>query len=141
MEGMSPSYKGHRYTVEVISHCVWQYFRFPLSFREAEELMLERGVIVSYETVRRWCLKFGQQYANGLRRRRPQPGGKWHLDEVFIKINGEQKYPNNVTTPWRLPGSARDQATVQSRSWRAIRAMPSVPEAASRTSATAALGG
>ncbi|MGW3661398.1 IS6 family transposase [Streptomyces sp. NPDC005151] len=89
---MSPSYKGHRYPVEVISHCVWLYFRFPLSFREVEELMLERGVIVSYETVRRWCLKFGQQYANGPRRRRPQPGDKWHLDEVFIKINGEQKY-------------------------------------------------
>ncbi|MCX4728654.1 IS6 family transposase [Streptomyces sp. NBC_01306] len=89
---MSPSCKGHRYPVEVISHCVWLYFRFPLSFREVEELMLERGVIVSYETVRRWCLKFGQQYANGLRRRRPQPGGKWHLDEVFIKIIGEQKY-------------------------------------------------
>ncbi|MGW3658784.1 IS6 family transposase [Streptomyces sp. NPDC005151] len=89
---MSPSYKGHRYPVEVISHCVWLYFRFPLSFREVEELVLERGVIVSYETVRRWCLKFGQQYANGLRRRRPQPGDKWHLDEVFIKINGEQKY-------------------------------------------------
>ncbi|MFD0622147.1 IS6 family transposase [Streptomyces sanglieri] len=89
---MSPSYKGHRYPVEVISHCVWLYFRFPLSFREVEELMLERGVIVSYETVRRWCLKFGQQYANGLRSRRPQPGDKWHLDEVFIKINGEQKY-------------------------------------------------
>ncbi|WP_329468387.1 IS6 family transposase [Streptomyces sp. NBC_01431] len=89
---MSQSYKGHRYPVEVISHCVWLYFRFPLSFREVEELMLERGVIVSYETVRRWCLKFGQQYANGLRRRRPQPGDKWHLDEVFIKINGEQKY-------------------------------------------------
>jgi putative transposase len=89
---MSPSYKGHRYPVEVISHCVWLYFRFPLSFREVEELTLERGVVVSYETVRRWCLKFGQQYANGLRRRRPQPGDKWHLDEVFIKINGEQKY-------------------------------------------------
>ncbi|MEV5205585.1 IS6 family transposase [Streptomyces sp. NPDC053720] len=89
---MSPSCKGHRYPGEVISHCVWLYFRFPLSFREVEELMLERGVIVSYETVRRWCLKFGQQYANGLRRRRPQPGDKWHLDEVFIKINGEQKY-------------------------------------------------
>ncbi|WP_329468378.1 IS6 family transposase [Streptomyces sp. NBC_01431] len=89
---MSQSYKGHRYPVEVISHCVWLYFRFPLSFREVEELMLERGVFVSYETVRRWCLKFGQQYANGLRRRRPQPGDKWHLDEVFIKINGEQKY-------------------------------------------------
>ncbi|PWI11379.1 IS6 family transposase [Streptomyces sp. NWU339] len=92
MEGMSPSYKGHRYPVEVISHCVWLYFRFPLSFREVEELMLERGVIVSYETIRRWCLKFGQQYANGLRRRQPRPGDKWHLDEVFIKINGEQKY-------------------------------------------------
>ncbi|WP_406016399.1 IS6 family transposase [Streptomyces sp. NBC_00984] len=89
---MSPSYKGHRYPVEVISHCVWLYFRFPLSFREVAELMLERGVIVSYETVRRWCLKFGQQYANGLRSRRPRPGDKWHLDEVFIKINGEQKY-------------------------------------------------
>ncbi|MDJ0467165.1 IS6 family transposase [Streptomyces sp. H27-C3] len=78
--------------VEAISHCVWLYFRFPLSFREVEELMLERGVVVSYETVRRWCLKFGQDYANALRRRRPRPGDKWHLDEVFVKINGEQKY-------------------------------------------------
>ncbi|MCX5434480.1 IS6 family transposase (plasmid) [Streptomyces sp. NBC_00257] len=76
----------------MIAHCVWLYFRFPLSLREVEELMLQRGVIVSHETVRRWCLKFGQSYANGLRRRRPRPGGKWHLDEVFIKINGEQKY-------------------------------------------------
>jgi putative transposase len=88
----SPSYKGHRYPAEVISHCAWLYFRFPLSFREVEELMLERGVIVSYETIRRWCVKFGQQYAGALRRRRPRPGDKWHLDEVFIKINGEQKY-------------------------------------------------
>jgi putative transposase len=87
-----PSYKGHRYPVEVISHCVWLYHRFPLSYREVEELMLERGVIVSYETVRRWCLKFGQTYANALRRRQPGPGDKWHLDEVFIKINSEQKY-------------------------------------------------
>jgi putative transposase len=71
---------------------VWLYFRFPLSFREVEELMLERGVIVSCETIRRWCMKFGQQYANSLRRRLPRPGDKWHLDEVFIKINGEQKY-------------------------------------------------
>jgi putative transposase len=89
---LSPSYKGHRYPVEVISHCVWLYFRFPLSFREVEELMLERGVTVSYETVRRWCAKFGQQYAGALRRRQPRPGDKWHLDEGFIKINGEQKY-------------------------------------------------
>ncbi|WYB39850.1 IS6 family transposase [Streptomyces sp. GD-15H] len=88
----APSYRGHRYPVEVISHCVWLYFRFPLSFREVEELMLERGVLVSYETVRRWCAKFGQAYADALRRRQPRPGDKWHLDEVFIKINGEQKY-------------------------------------------------
>ncbi|WP_406350966.1 IS6 family transposase [Streptomyces sp. NBC_01635] len=88
----TPSYQGHRYPAEVISHCVWRYFHFPLSFREVEELMLERGVIVSYETIRRWCAKFGQVYANALRRRRPRPGDKWYLDEVFIKINGELKY-------------------------------------------------
>jgi putative transposase len=88
----SPSYKGHRYPVEVISHCVWLYFRFPLSFREAEELMLERGIAVSYETIRRRCAKFGQTYAGALRRRQPQSGDKWHLDEVFIKINGRLQY-------------------------------------------------
>ncbi|GAA1329846.1 hypothetical protein GCM10009647_068630 [Streptomyces sanglieri] len=71
---------------------MWLYFRFPLSFREVEELMLERGVIVSHETVRRCCAKFGQPYANALRRRRVQLGDKWHLDEVFIKINRERKY-------------------------------------------------
>ncbi|MFF4764448.1 IS6 family transposase [Streptomyces sp. NPDC001292] len=92
VSSVSPSYQGHRYPVEIISHCVWLYHRFPLSLREVEELMLERGVVVSYETVRRWCLKFGQAYANALRRRRPRPGDKWHLDEVFIKINGELKY-------------------------------------------------
>ncbi|MFF6815309.1 IS6 family transposase [Streptomyces sp. NPDC012403] len=92
MGAVSPSYKGHRYPVEVISHCVWLYFRFPLSFREVEELMLERGIVLSYETVRRWCAKFGQRYAGALRRRQPRPGDTWHLDEVFIKINGEQKY-------------------------------------------------
>ncbi|MEV6957463.1 IS6 family transposase [Streptomyces sp. NPDC051183] len=92
MSSGAPSCKNHRYPVEIISHCVWLYFRFPLSFREVEEMMLERGVIVSYETVRRWCLKFGQAYANALRRRRPQPGDKWHLDEVFVKIGGVQKY-------------------------------------------------
>jgi putative transposase len=88
----SPSYKGHRYPAEVISHCVGLCFRFPLSFREVEELMLQRGVIVSHETVRRWCGKFGQQYANTLCRRQPRHGDTWHLDEVFIKVNGERKY-------------------------------------------------
>ncbi|MET7782241.1 IS6 family transposase [Streptomyces sp. NPDC005388] len=75
-----------------MSHCVWPYHRFPLSFREVEELLLERGVTVSYETIRRWCVKFGQQYANALRRRRTRPGDKWHLDEVFVRISGELKY-------------------------------------------------
>lgn len=92
MGNVSPSYKGHRYPAEVISHCVWLYHRFPLSFREVEELMMERGVVVSYETVRRWCAKFGHAYARELRHRQPRAGDKWHLDEVFIRINGEQKY-------------------------------------------------
>ncbi|PWI05079.1 IS6 family transposase [Streptomyces sp. NWU339] len=92
MSSASPSYKGHRYPVEVIAHAVWLYFRFPLSFREVEEVMLERGVVVSHETVRRWCATFGQAYADGLRRRRPRSGDTWHLDEVFIKINGGLTY-------------------------------------------------
>ncbi len=68
------------------------YFRFALSYRDVEELLAERGVILTYETIRQWCLKFGQDYANALRRRRPQPGDKWHLDEVFITINGGTHY-------------------------------------------------
>jgi putative transposase len=88
----APSYKGFRFPVEVISDCVWLYYRFPLSLREVEEMMLARGVTVSHETIRQWTGKFGQAYANGLRRRRPRPGDKWHLDEVFIKINGKAHY-------------------------------------------------
>ena len=91
MTTATPSYKGHRYPVEIINHCVWLYFRLPLSFREVEELMLVCGVAVSYETIRRWCAKFGQVYANQVRRRRPRPGDKWHLDEVFVQINGAQR--------------------------------------------------
>ena len=87
----APSYKGFRFPVEIISHCVWLYYRFPLSLREVEE-MLARGVTVSHETIRQWTGKFGQAYANGLRCRRAQPGDKWHLDEVFIKINGKVHY-------------------------------------------------
>ncbi|WP_434600067.1 IS6 family transposase [Streptomyces sp. A5-4] len=86
------SYRGFRYPPEIIAHCVWLYYRFPLSFREVEEMMLERGVVVSYETIRQWTRKFGPAYAGALRRRQPRPGDKWHLDEVFLKINGELKY-------------------------------------------------
>ena len=85
-------YKRHRFPAEIISHCVWLYVRFCLSYRDVEELMAERGVLLTYEAVRYWCRKFGQAYANQLRRRRPQPGDKWHLDEVFLTIHGERHY-------------------------------------------------
>jgi len=85
-------YLRHRFRPEIIAQCVLLYMRFPLSFRAVEEMMLLRGVQVSYETIRRWCQKFGQQFANELRRRRPRPGDKWHLDEVFLKINGQTYY-------------------------------------------------
>src|SRR5882762_8994704 len=85
-------YKNHRFPMEIISHAVWLYFRFCLSFRDVEELLLERGIVVTYEAIRKWCGKFGQQYANQLRRRRPRPGDKWHMDEVFLTIKGERQY-------------------------------------------------
>ncbi len=76
--------RGHRFPVEIISHCVWLYYRFPLSLRDVQEMMAERGVIVSYESIHQWCRKFGQSFANGLRRRRPRPGdrrvGSWRDD-------------------------------------------------------------
>ncbi|GAC1550665.1 MAG: hypothetical protein NVS2B7_26760 [Herpetosiphon sp.] len=87
-----PSYKRHRYPAEIISFTLWLYYRFSLSFRDVEELMAAREIVLSYETVRRWTRKFGQQYANELRRRRPRPGDKWHLDEVFLTINGKTAY-------------------------------------------------
>lgn len=85
-------YKHHRFPAEIISHCVWLYFCFRLSYRDVEEMMAERGIRLSYEAVRYWCRKFGQQYANQLRHRRPQPGDKWHLDEVCLTIQGERHY-------------------------------------------------
>ena len=88
----SDLYKRHRFPAEIISHCVWLYYRFSLSYRDVEELMADRGVTLSHESVRYWCRKFGQVYANRLRRRRPRPGDKWHLDEVFLSINGERQY-------------------------------------------------
>ena len=83
-----PSYTGYRFPPEIIAHAAWLYYRFALSYRDVEELLAERGVIVTYETIRQWSRKFGQAYANRLRRRRPRPGDKWHLDEVFMRING-----------------------------------------------------
>ena len=84
----SPAYKRHRFPARLIAHAVWLYFRFPLSLRLVEELLLERGIVVSYETIRRWAAKFGPAIARGVRRRAPRPGDIWHLDEVRVVIRG-----------------------------------------------------
>jgi putative transposase len=78
--------------MEIISHGIWLYFRFCLSYRDVEEVLFARGITVTYEAIRKWCQKFGQQYANQLRRQRPRPGDKWHLDEVFLIISGKRHY-------------------------------------------------
>ena len=89
---ITPSHAGHRFPPEVIGHAVWLYFRFPLSLRMVEELLAARGIIVSHETVRQWGLKFGQDFANRIRRRLARAGDKWHLDEVEIKIAGQKHW-------------------------------------------------
>jgi putative transposase len=83
-----PPCAGYRFPAEVISHAVWLYFRFPLSLRMVEEMLAARGTIISHETARLWALKFGQAFANRIRRRLPQAGDTWHLDEVAIRIAG-----------------------------------------------------
>jgi putative transposase len=85
-------YKRQRFPAEIISHCVWLYFRFCLSYRDVEEMLTERGVTLTYEAVRYWCRKFGQTYAKALHRCCPRPGDKWHLDEVFPTIHGQRHY-------------------------------------------------
>ena len=87
-----PLYTGHRFPPEIISYCVWLYYRFSLSYRDIEELMAQRGIMLTYETVRKWCLKFGQRYAKELLHRRSHLGDKWHLDEVFVTIKGQLHY-------------------------------------------------
>jgi putative transposase len=86
------SYARHRFPPEIIQHAVWLYFRFPLSYRDVEDLLAERGVDVSYETVRRWALKFGRAYAAKLRKSRSRSDARWHLDEMFVPINGRRVY-------------------------------------------------
>ncbi|MBD2000248.1 IS6 family transposase [Leptolyngbya sp. FACHB-541] len=85
-------YPRHRFPVEIISYCVWLYYTFPLSYRDIEKMMLYRGIEVTYESIREWCHKFGQQYANQVRRKRPYLTDRWHLDEVVIAIKGQQYY-------------------------------------------------
>ena len=86
------SYSRHRFPPEVIQHAVWLYARFTLSYRDIEELLAERGLDVSYETIRRWVLKFGPAFARKLRRLRPRPSDTWHLDEMVVSIQGRRRY-------------------------------------------------
>ena len=79
------SYAGYRFPAEVIHQAIWLYLRFTLSFRDVEDLLAERGIMVSYETVRRWVNNFGPIVAADLRKRRPKPHSTWHLDEVYIE--------------------------------------------------------
>ena len=89
---MEPNYRGRRFPAEIISHAVWLYHRFTLSFRDVEDLLSERGSIVSYKAIRFWCLKFGPGYARSIRKKRGRLGDIWHVDELFLKINGRQVY-------------------------------------------------
>ena len=85
-------YRRHRFPPEIIQHAIWLYLRFTLSYRDVEELLTERGLDISYETVRRWVLKFGPAIARRLRQRRPRPSDRWHLDEMVVRIAGERLY-------------------------------------------------
>jgi putative transposase len=86
------SCRRHRFPPPIIQHAIWLYLRFTLSYRDVEELLAERGLEVSYETVRRWVLKFGPGIARKLRRCRPRPSDRWHLDELVVRIAGKRMY-------------------------------------------------
>jgi len=92
MKKPTPSYQRHRFPSEIISHAVWLYHRFYLSFREVEELLAKRGISVTYETIRQWWQKFGPDYARKLKKRQGRLGDIWHIDEVFVTIQGERQY-------------------------------------------------
>jgi transposase-like protein len=86
------SYARHQFPAEIIQHAVWLYLRFTLSYRDVEELLAERGIETSYESIRRWVLKFGPAFARNLRRLRPKPASTWHLDEMVVSIQGKRMY-------------------------------------------------
>ena len=86
------TYKRHRFPPDIISYAVWLYFRFNLSHRDIEDLLAQRGIIASYESIRLWCIKFGQKYARRLKRHHQGYGDTFYIDEVFVKINGKQQY-------------------------------------------------
>ena len=89
---ISLSYRGHRFPASIIQQAIWLYLRFSLSYRDVEELLADRGLDLSYETIRRWVLKFGPLVARRLRQRRPRAGDRWHLDEMVVRIAGKRMY-------------------------------------------------
>ncbi|HJN46408.1 MAG TPA: IS6 family transposase [Vicinamibacterales bacterium] len=92
MTSPPPCYRGYRFPPEIISYAVWLYHRFSVSFRDVEDLLAQRGITVTYETIRQWCQTFGLAYARTLRRRRGRMGDTWYLDELFLKIQGRRQY-------------------------------------------------
>src|SRR5882724_3334513 len=103
---MELSYRRHRFPPVVIQHAVWLYLRFTLSYRDVEDLLAERGLDISYETFRSWVLKFGPVIARRLRRRRPRPSNRWHLDEMVVRIAGERNGRRVVVIPPAIPPCA-----------------------------------
>src|SRR5947199_8433183 len=99
---MELSYRRHRFPPVVIQHAVWVYLRFTLSYRDVEDLLAERGLDISYETVRRWVLKFGPLFARELRSTRHRPTSQWHLDEMAVLIGGKRLWL------WRAVADERD---------------------------------
>ncbi len=110
MIAKSVSYKRHRYPPEIIARTVWLYFRFPLSLRLVEDMLLERGIVVSYETIRRWARKFGPDYAKRFRRKPARPDDIWHLDEVVITIAGRKQFERDLLVERTQAGLARAKA-------------------------------
>jgi transposase-like protein len=101
-------YYGYRFPPEIISHAFWLYHRFCLSFRDVEDLLAERCILVTYETIRRWCQKFGPDYARKLQRLQGRLGDTWHLDELFLKSTASCNTSGGLsirtaTCPWRIP--------------------------------------
>jgi len=92
MNSARSRYHGHRFPPEIIGYAVWVYHRFSLSFRDVEDLLAERGIIVSYEAIRQWCGKFGPDYARRFKKKQGRLGDTWYLDELFVRINGQQQY-------------------------------------------------
>ncbi len=119
------SYKRHRFPPAVIRHAVWLYFRFTLSLRDVEDLLAERGIEVSYETVRHWTKKFGQQIAGNLRKARSKPTATWHLDEMAVRINGQHLYLWRGHCQVNPVAAIQVSLSVKRRSHQAILCQPS----------------